>query len=295
MKVHIVSLQRTGSKSLLNAVHSALKAPLHFKDLVGGRSTLGEYFHLWEAHGYKFSQSSYAPYVDDVVFRTAANFDSYKGLNFIPIPGDVDSLQWDNYPYINRLQAAHLNYLRVLLSMYHDSNYVVKTQLATLAEDCIDPASHWLPSVMSGFDLTINLVPSNLVKWVCSNYVCDITGVFVPCAAQDNARKSIKAAKLVMPADYVHKMLERLRSHDRLVAGTPNVWTIKTDDLSDPTVMASLGVKIGGIIKIEHPKEFSTEGYDKLFDNYDDIKEMVAAVSPSRYAMSIPLLTYPIA
>jgi hypothetical protein len=295
MKVHIVSLQRTGSKSLLNAVHNALKAPLHFKDITGTRTTLGEFFHLWEGHGYKFSTRSYAPYVDEVVFRTAPNFKSYKSANFLPVHGDVDSLEWDSFPYINQLRAKHIHYLRVLLSMYHDSNYVVKTQIATLAEDCVDPISHWLLAVLEDFDLTINLVPSDLVKWVCSNYVCDTTGVFVPCASQDNARAAIKAEKLVMPADYVHKMLERLRSHDRLIAGTPNVWTIKTEDLSDPLAMAALGARIGGVIEIEHPKEFSAEGYEVLFNNYDDIKEMVAAVSPSRYQVPMPPLTYPIA
>lgn len=294
MKVHILSLQRTGSKSLLNAVHNALKAPLHITDLVGERRPLGEFFHLWEAHGYKFSPSSYAPYVDGVVFRTAEGFDDYRGVNFIPVAGDVDSLTWSIYPYVKRLQSQHIQYLRVLLSVYHDSNYVVKTQIATLAEDCVDPRSTWLPAVLEGFDLTINLVPSDLVKWVCSNYACDVTGVFVPCEAQETERNEMKARKLVMPADYVHRLLTRLREHDLLVAGTPNVITVKTDDLSNPKAMASLSERIGAPLNVEHTKEFSADGYAELFANYDDIKRMVSQFSIYK-SMPLPPISYPLA
>lgn len=294
MKIHILSLQRTGSKSLLNAIHKALMAPLHIVDLVGDRRPLGEFFHLWEAHGYKFSPNSYAPYTDGVVFRTAQNFDSYKGVNFIPVARDVDSLGWELYPYVPKLQAKHIQYLRVLLSVHQESNYVVKTQIATLAEDCVDPRSTWLPSVLEGFDLTINLVPTDLVKWICSNYACDTSGVFVPCPEQESSLSEFKARKLVMPPDYVHRMLTRLREHDLLVAGTPNVVTVKTDDLCDVEAMRVLGERIGAPLHVEHPKEFSADGYEDLFSNYHDIQRMISEFSIYR-SLPMPPLTYPLA
>jgi hypothetical protein len=292
MKVHILSLQRTGSKSLLSAIHNALEAPLHFKDVTGARTPLGEYFHAWEAHGYKFSQRSHAPYVDEVVFRTAANYKAYKGVNFIATSGDVDSLAWANYHHLEHLTAEHINYLGVLLSLYSDSNYVVKTQIATLAEDCIDTLHTWLPSVLDGYDLTINLVPADIVKWVCSNYACDVTGVFVPCAAQDKARASLNENKMTMPLEYIRRIMSRLREHRGLVANAKNVWTITTDDLSKPEFVAALSARLGAPVTIEHPKEFSAQGYEEMFSNYADIVHDVTEFGNLDRSLDFPSYTY---
>lgn len=292
MKVHILSLQRTGSKSLLNAVHNALEAPLHFKDITGARTTLGEYFHAWEAHGYKFSPRSYAPYVDEVVFRTAAGYTAYKGVNFIAASGDVDSLTWANYHHLEHLTAEHINYLRVLLSLYSDSNYVVKTQIATLAEDCIDTVHAWLPSVLDGYDLTINLVPADIVKWVCSNYACDVTGVFVPCAEQDKARASLNDNKMTIPIGYIRRLMGRLREHRGLVANAKNVWTITTEDLSNPQFVDELSKRVGAQVTIEHPKEFSAQGYEEMFSNYADIVCDVNELIDLDRALDAPSYTY---
>lgn len=306
MKVHIVSLQRTGSKSLQKAVHNALDKPLSVLH-AHGSSHLGEFFHGWEFHGYKFGPDASRPFDpdDEIVFRTAEGFDAYKGRSFIPVAYG-SGFVYLSYPYQEELEPRHLSYLRVMLDRFHDRNYVIKTQLGSLYEDVAAEGSRvdeWLDEVMLGHTLTINLLPSNLVDWVCSNYVCDTTGIFAPCDAQDKARTEFKAS---IPERYVRKMMGRLDQHTRLVdrysiRSDMKLIHITTDSLSDPATLAvlaqHLGVAVADLV-IDHPKEFSAEGYEKLIANYSDIQSIIdiyqSEHSVRPHIMSFPL-TYPIA
>src|SRR5271168_3417978 len=86
MKVHIVSLQRSGSKSLYNAIHSAMVHeelnPMTFDN----GDHLGEFLHCWSEYGYKFGPTAQKPFDQnaEIVFRTRKDFESYHGTNFEP-------------------------------------------------------------------------------------------------------------------------------------------------------------------------------------------------------------------
>ena len=84
-------------------------------------------------------------------------------------------------------------------------------------------------------------------------------------------------------------------------ARTSNVWTFTTDDLNNVDRMAYLWriLKSRGALKddceslvIPATKEFSADGYDKLFTNYADISSMISKYD--RPYLGFPL-TYPIA
>jgi len=282
MKVHITSLQRTGSKSLQQAIHNALDNPLTIVH-AGGSSNLGELFHGWEFSGYKFGHNARYPFdpAADIVFRTAANFDEYQGKSFIPV-GNNDWLSYMEYQYAEELTENHVAYIRVLLDAYSNRSYVVKTQLSSLYEDvCFDGAAEsWLSNVNRGFDVLIDLTPSNLVNWICSNFVCDTTGIFAPCPAQQEAGTQFKSA---IPVNYVRRMMSRLMQHHRLLNRfAPNKGTkvirLTTDQLSDPHVVAHLARQLDidfQKLVIKHTKEFSAEGYEKLIENYKDIQSMI--------------------
>ncbi len=292
MKVHILSLQRTGSKSLQTAIHRALSNPLAFNTRLGTQE-LAEYFHGWGFTGYKYGGNARIPADPDtaVLFRTHPDFKNYFGSSFIPTTSD-EFLMWEPYPYQEQLTYEHLAYLRVLLDKFHYRNYVVKTQITTLLEDveAKAKASDIVDLVTRGSDVLINLVPSDIVKWLCSNYACDATGIFVPCPEQKAARES---TKLTMPYDYVKKQLDRLSVHSFVTARFKNIHTISTDSMAETSTQRLLSELVGGNVVIPNVKEFSADGYEKLFTNYGEIREMIESFKRTHIPM-FPL-TYPIA
>ena len=287
MKVHILSLQRTGSKSLQAAIHCALENPLTI-----GNHHLDEFFHGWPFHGYKFGVDARNPFDKDaaILFRTHPDFSAYEGQSFMPVARH-HSMCYVECPYAEQLTDKHIYYLRTLLDLYPSRNYVVKTQITTLMSDVNAPNDLWMDAVLKGFDVTINLVPSDLVKWLCSNYACDYTGIFAPCPEQEAARKT---QKLTMPATYAQTLLRRLGIHNRLLAALPNVVHLKTSDLVDLNVGQKLCelLRVPGLA-IQHPKEFSADGYETLFTNYDEIVRWVESYSTpaANYGLN---LTYPL-
>src|SRR6185503_13998488 len=215
------------------------------------------FFHAWSLSGYKFGNGANFPFDPEssITFRTAERYAALAGQNFLPVPHSRNFMGWAEHRHVDALTASHVHYLRVLLDSFPERSYVIKTQLASLAEDVRGQMESWLPQVVEGFDLTINLEPSDIVKWLCSNYACDMTGIFAPCPAQDHARESLK---LTMPLDYVKTLMSRLRLHRELAADIPNVMTVTTDDLGRTDTVAVMAARLGvnfTDLAIRHPKE----------------------------------------
>src|SRR5271168_4224343 len=207
MKVHIVSLQRSGSKSLYNAIHKAMVTqelnPLMFDN----GDTLGEFLHCWSEYGYKFGPTAQKPFDPnaDIVFRTREEFFEYDGTNFTPRVDDgkltwvPPTLKYQNQP---RGQMFHK---RVDILREVDS-FVVKTQVASLFEDVYSTYRSEYESILFRSDLfthTVFLTPDDPVKWLCSNYLCDHSGVFVKCTSQEEAALKFKEEPLTIPTEYM--------------------------------------------------------------------------------------------
>jgi hypothetical protein len=288
MKVHILSMQRTGSKSLQDAINTALGRTL----TIGSEKHLGEYFHGWSFHGYKFGYEAVKPFDPEhaILFRTHPHFKDFSGSSFLPVARH-HSMCYVECHYEEVLTDQHIYYLRTLLNRYREFNYVVKTQIVTLMGDVEAPNDLWMDAVLKGFDVTINLMPSDLVKWLCSNFACDYTGIFAPCPEQEEARKTTKMA---MPEDYARRMLRRLDVHKRLVNALPNVIHVETDKLSDPATLSALctALKVSDLT-IKHPKEFSAGGYETLFANYNEIVRWVESYNTPAANFGLNV-TYPL-
>jgi hypothetical protein len=268
MKIHIVSLQRSGSKSLYNSIHSALNKPLTFSN----GDSLGEYLHCWSEYGYKFSFSATKPFDPTacILFRTHPEFGGYVGSNFTPAYHQ-GVLSWKPTDYKEVLSYADIEHR--LKAIHLSRSLVVKTQLASLLEE-FDPAQRVCiknavldPSL---FNRTIFLVPDDLERWLCSNYLCDHSGVFVQCKSQAEAAAAFKATPVTIPTEYLDLLSSRYRVHKNLACGADGL-VIHTSALTSESTRTLLEFTLGIKVHVKDEKEFSAFDYSTMIKNYDGV------------------------
>lgn len=271
MKIHIISLQRTGSKALYKAVHNALDNPLKFTN----GDELGEFLHCWSYYGYKFGRNAEKPFdkFAPIVFRTSSLYKEFEGKAFDvkESPWVNDDLQWEERMHTDwLLQSDVADRLNICKNSHR--NLVVKTQLASLYEDL---GGQSLPTreLSESFDSTIFLSPDDPTKWLCSNFLCDYSGIFTACDDQEAAAQELKAKPITAPLDYIRELKTRLRRHFELVNSgkfNPSIrlWTSELlNGYAESEIEISLGLKV----KIDNTPEFSAFDYPSMIANYDQI------------------------
>jgi hypothetical protein len=280
MKVHIVSLQRSGSKSLYNAVHKAMVAdrlnPLTFDN--GDR--LEEFLHCWSEYGYKFGLSAQKPFDQnsEIVFRTRDDFRAYKGTNFKPKFAD-GKLTWEPAKHLYERLFTAIRERLLILNRAQD--FVVKTQVASLLEDVgfllqQEEVEEYLFRDQL-FTHTVFLIPDNVTKWMCSNFLCDYSGVFVQCKSQEEAAAQFKMTPVVIPKDYIVNLSNRYAHHMRL-ANTYRGFDLFTADLRDGCVTGDLAdyLELQTPLSIKDEQEFSAFDYSTMIANYDEVCDAAA-------------------
>lgn len=265
MKVHLVSLQRTGSKNLEAAISSNLKNQL----TVSG-DPLGEFLHCWYKRGYKFGKGAAKPFDQDaaVLFRTDPHYDAYDGSYFdvVSINGQLD---WVETPS-HFAYATAPDVYGALALLNTDKDVLVKTQLASLMEDTgVD-----LTPIMDNFDLNVGLVPSDTLRWLCSNFICDKTGVFVPGSVQRSYAEHLSKHPVDIPTSYVQLLMARLVRHRLLVSSLP--FVLNTEDLYEGNEkLDQLEAATGWTLNVPQTREFSNFAYEKMISNYNQVKTLV--------------------
>jgi len=272
MKVHIISLQRTGSKALESAIYKALDNPLSIE----GGDPLGEFLHCWSYYGYKFGPSAKKPFdpAAEIVFKTHPKYEDYQGVAFDVLPCFEDghsNLEWELVDHTDVLTSVDVSY-RLGLIKKTDRNLVVKTQLASLYED-IGEDRISLSYLDSIFDLTIFLSPSNPVQWLCSNFMCDASGVFVSCAQQSSFADYAKLNPLTIPEEYIRKLRTRYLRHQDMSLSYSECMYFQTDDLKNPKLIEDCFKDVLPDVKIEYVPEFSAFDYSTMIANYDEVRE----------------------
>ncbi len=265
MKIHILSLQRTGSKNLYNAIHSKLPDPVVFSS----GDTLGEVLHGWGAHGYKFGDHAQYPFDPraEVVFRTAKDFDLYEGRNFYPCIFEDGQASWVEHEYQPTWEFEDAISVYYALMHQDTKDVLVKTQLMDGSFD--DKTTQRL---IEGWDWLISLTPKDPVRWVCSNYLCDVSGVFVPIKEQQVAAAEFQACRVTIPTTYIREKFKVLRSHWQVInrIKTPIIGLF-TEDLSTVKTIEKLRLLGLGDIEVPLIKEFSAVDYRSMIFNYDEV------------------------
>lgn len=278
MNVHIISLQRTGSKSLYEAVCAAVpdRAMIQRED---GAEELGEFFHCWSFYGYKFLNSRY-PFDPQgrILFRTHPDYDATVGDAYQVHYANYQ-LQWlRHHETATQLTLTDVRQRSALLHVMtaRDKSVVVKTQLASLNEELKLQYSEYelLEQLVFQFDRTIILYPKDVVKWVCSNFVADHTGIFAACADQAKATSALRSTKVVIPETYIATLMDRLRRHYVLKEHLNKksvVLNLATEDLSSIETKSKLRAYLGCEVNVRQEREFSQVPYDQLIANYDEV------------------------
>lgn len=268
MNIHILSHRRSGSKSLASALerlNPGLKT----------HKSLSEILHLPFMHEYKFGRSSVEPFGAEVYFHTQAGFDTVPSVNFFPRFGDT--LFWEPvaYQYVYSWATAE-QLLRDYLQHYEgQGSLVVKTQAGYLHRKGARTAE-----VLSLFERTILLRPRNFTRWVCSNWCCDHTGIFVNIPRQAEASTSIPKK---IPASYVHRLLREDQHLQDLACRTPHLALI-TEELSTEHTSQLLKTYLGTPDPVVVPKESEYEvlNYETFFTNYQEVEALCLNTSSNK-------------
>lgn len=262
MKIHIVSLQRTGSKSLYNAIHAGLKNPLVFDT----KDRLEEIFHGWGTSGYKFGAQADYPFDKkaEVIFRTSPNFDRYEGRNFKPQIID-GSAKWIHHDYMHHWDSNSALVLHKALLSQTTKDILVKSQLL---DGSFPPDT--VQDLLKGWDYIVTITPKDALRWVCSNYLCDRSGIFVPIKEQQDAALAFEACRVIMPLPYVREKLSVLKRHWTVINNikTPVIHLFTENLNTSQSQLTKLGL---GILDVPVVKEFSNSDYSTMIFNYDEV------------------------
>jgi hypothetical protein len=261
MKIHIVSLQRTGSKSLEKAIAKKYAA-----------TALGEFLHGWEQHGYKFGASAERPFDPNapIWFHTHPDFHSIGEFkNFEPKvdrSGEFEGVltytpcsYWSDS--ILALVGSRISVLNELFSCENFERVVVKTQLVYLLEQVPELYRSDLCRKLKGlFDFSVGIYPSDVRRWVWSNLLADHTGIFVPGTDMEAAIETLRRQQIHIPVSSVRPLLTRLKIHKQLMTSCDLV--VRTEAINDLGLIFDLPVpadrEFSAASPEELPRKFST-------------------------------------
>ncbi len=289
-RFHVISLQRSASKSLVNLLDLYCQEAPGFNLSVEGKP-LSEYLHAWGQYGFKYDTSLASPYAPDakgkIWFHDSPGFEFKTGKSFRPL-FDPESKQfkWQEASYLKTYDKETfrqtLDYLHRVVSEHSDANFVLKTQLASMFDSPTQDLNFGqVVAALIDFHFDhgvqcIGLIRSDPAEWIMSNYLADLTGVFVPGKAQRDVIQTLRDQPTHIPPDYVFmKMLPKWVMHKRMCQMMCKV-TIHSDYLSHPDELA----KVLDLPKLSYEqkasvpseREFSAGVYKELIVNVDQIK-----------------------
>lgn len=275
MKIQIISLQRTGSKSLEKAIQEKLPNRLRFDN----GDELGEILHLWGEHGYKFGPAAQRPFDKDaeILFHTNKDFAEFKGTNFTPLVTEK-TIRWEPIEYQEELDLKKSVSIKTALMHQADllkKDLIIKSQLAF-----IEYSTSQMVQVINGWDALVFLTPSDIPRWVCSNYLCDTTGIFAPVKEQQDAANNLIKDPVTIPRAYILEKTNLLNKHytlqrvvKRLMSPTKRtrVLNLTTESLNSAVTKYQLRDLKLGALEIPVVQEFSNLNYHEMIKNYADV------------------------
>lgn len=271
--IHIISLPRSGSKSLEAAVSQG--EILKYES----GAPLGEYFNGYGAHRFKFFGDQ--PFIkrdlsDAVPFNDPRFFDTSL-KSFIPkYDIEKDVFEWAPTHY----RTLHsLPYLMDLGSQlyracaYTRKRIVLKTQYAeilNLWEGNEVDAIEFITSVFRG-ESVIFLYRKDLISWVCSNFFAKGTGIYANGPSMQLIVQDQEKAKI--SEDFMLQQLSLLKRHFRLYKSI-QYTAIRVDEL-DCEVESWLSDLLAMDVRIPEVKEFSNIDYSSRISNYSWLERVV--------------------
>lgn len=283
---HIISLPRTASKSLTNALHAAICQRPHYLGIQEGSSIspLSEFLHNWGMTDYRFKRGLTRPFghAEDVVYyKTHPKYHDKDNEGFIQYYSSAaQQFCWCATEFLSGTEDV-LDPLSKLdrCSGTLPRPFVLKTQLALLLRRTSEPEVYL--SFLTEFhrkvgSKVIHLTRSSSLAWVSSMILSDASGQFVPNSTQKKAISGFKARRAAWTREQVADMHVLWTEHNRL------------KDISDLQVTERDAVpsliqgdyllareRLNFSFAYTHEKEFSASQYGDMIENFDGLQKLV--------------------
>ncbi len=275
---HVLSLQRTASKSLVLALDTVLDTN---KKLQLAGEPLAEFLHYWTQTDFSFNHNMTRPFGHDedvVYYKTHPKFNDARNIQF-------EYLLVDNtFEYTrssNRLLVpqAYFEALALLQTANPiEREFVLKTQLAYMLQSCSSTERQHLHTAVQEFNTnnkvtTIHLARKDKLSWLCSMALTDASGVFIPSKAQQKAIEKFQTSpievdfksKLIPWADTWNKHVELSDKADVRLLDSSLTKDIK---LVNKRTKTDILIPAGSVPFV---KEFGQVDYSSMIFNYDEL------------------------
>lgn len=280
---HVLSLQRTASKSLV----SSLSQLLRNKRVLLAGEPLAEFLHCWSLHDFQFANHLTKPFghQDDVVFyKTHPRFNHPSNIQFEYVKGFSDdtsySFEYRPVPVVKRRSKlqSFSDALSLLTSLPTPSNFVLKTQLAHLL--CSLPLEHqeYVRLALKDFHekhsvTTIKLRRRSGLDWLCSMALTDASGVFIPCKAQSVALENFVQSPLLVDTAKIDEWVVMWNKHETEITADNSFFDT---DLARTNVLKTRRSRSLVVLPSSSnmPLEFSAVDYSKTISNYDYLQHV---------------------
>lgn len=280
---HVLSLQRTASKSLV----SSLSLLIRSKRVLLAGEPLAEFLHCWSLHDFQFACHLTKPFghQEDVVFyKTHPKFNHPSNIQFEYVRGFSDdesySFEYSPVPVVegrSKLQSF-IDALGLLNQLPAQPNFVLKTQLAHFLHSLSLQDQKYVLVALKDFHerhavTTIKLRRRSGLDWLCSMALTDASGVFIPCKAQTVALDNFVQSPLVVDKSKVEEWVEMWNTHETEVTAENSFFDT---DLARTNVLKTRRSRSLVVLprSFTVPLEFSAVDYTKTISNYDYLQHV---------------------
>lgn len=280
---HVLSLQRTASKSLVNSLSQLIR----YKPVLLAGEPLSEFLHYWSLNDFQFASHLSEPFghQEDVVFyKTHPKFNHPSNIQFEYVRtlsnDETPSFSYKAVPVVTdrpKLQnfSEALGFLKALPAQ---PNFVLKTQLAHLLYGLPSDHQNYVLASLKDFHekyavTTIKLRRRSGLDWLCSMALTDASGVFIPCKAQSVALSSFVQSPLVVDHAKVDEWVKMWNRHETEVTADNSFFDT---DLARTNVLKTRRSRSLVVLPSSStmPLEFSAVDYTKTISNYDYLQHV---------------------
>lgn len=281
---HVLSLQRTASKSLVSTLSSLLD-PKNTVLLAG--EPLAEFLHYWSLHDFRFAGQLTKPFghEEDVVFyKTHPCFNHPTNIQFeyVQTGDQATGYAFDYSPVPVGPERPRLESFLQCLELLRrvnpsHSQFVLKTQLAHLLHQLTGVYRNVVLDSLANFHdenqiTTVKLSRKSGLDWLCSMALTDASGIFIPCRAQSLALENFVQNPFPVSPGKVDAWVSMWNKHETTISADN---TFFDTDLSKPQVLRTRrGPKFVTIPASTKPLEFSSVDYSKTIANYGYLRHV---------------------
>lgn len=288
---HVISLPRTASKALTNALHAAIKNRPNYLGIQEGNdiSPLSEFLHNWGMTDYRFKKGLTRPFghAEDVVYyKTHPRYNDRDNERFLQYYSRAaQQFCWCATEFLSETDDVFDPLYKLEKCMPYRTmafvprSFVLKTQLTLLLKRASEPELYL--SLLSEFHQetgvkVIHLTRSRPLAWVSSMILSEASGQFVPNPTQKKAISGFQAHKATWTHDQVADMHALWVEHTKLKS-ISDLQVTECDAVSSLIQGDHLRARerLDFSFAYTHEKEFSASQYGDMIENFDGLQKLV--------------------